>query len=113
MKKQPKIRSFSVVSAFINANVRSRSWPLVTLLVVHIVLMGGFEPMHDGHARELLLVDKLPPIRKAPYGAGCAIISRLATPESTDTPLMPVMQTALGGRRLLTPLLGDGLPRIR
>ena len=39
--------------------IRRRAWSLLALSVLHILLVGGFELKHDGHARESLYVDKL------------------------------------------------------
>jgi hydrogenase expression/formation protein HypE len=73
----------------------------------------GLDPLYMGNEGKLLIAvpaehadAALIAVRKAPYGGGAVSVGSLEEGER------PTLVTRLGGRRLLPPLRGEGLPRI-
>ena len=73
----------------------------------------GLDPLTMGNEGKLIIIvpegecsRALEVIRKAPYGKNAACIGFL------EDGGVPVIHTKLGGRRIITPLRGEGLPRI-
>ncbi len=87
-------------------------------LPVHQAVSGfakvlGLDPLYMGNEGKMLMIvpdayrhQALDIIRRAQYGAAAAAIGVLAEG------MRPVLLTRLGGRRHLSPLRGEGLPRI-
>ena len=91
----------------------------VDVEVAAFVRILGLDPLTMGNEGKLLLLvpahaaqQALHILHASPYGADAALIGHLTAPEAPHTSPLPVLQTALGGRRLLPPLMGEGLPRI-
>ncbi|MCL2478838.1 MAG: hydrogenase expression/formation protein HypE [Treponema sp.] len=78
----------------------------------------GLDPLYMGNEGKMLVAvpdeysaAALELIRKSPYGENASIIGRfMRNPESTLNKV--VLKTKIGGRRILPPLSGEGLPRI-
>lgn len=73
----------------------------------------GLDPLYMGNEGKALLVvphdsadDALERVRASRYGSEAAIIGRLGSGNR------PILVTRFGGRRLLSPMRGEGLPRI-
>jgi len=77
--------------------------------------MLGFDPFYLANEGKLVAfvpechaASILEAMRGSPYGKDAAVIGRVAT----DNPGMVVLETGVGGRRILSPLSGEVLPRI-
>lgn len=76
----------------------------------------GLDPVYMGNEGKMVLIlpkaeeeRALDILRTSAYGKGAALIGRVSEEE---TPGTLVMETAIGGKRLLNVLEGEGLPRI-
>ncbi len=80
----------------------------------------GLDPLYLANEGKLICIvpehcaqDVLTAMKKSPHGAGSTIVGRVHAPENGLTRAGQVlMQTDIGGRRLLSMLEGDQLPRI-
>lgn len=77
----------------------------------------GLDPLYMGNEGKMVcIVDSrdtdraLSLIRSARYGKNAAVIGRVAKTEGTAPSV--ILETAAGGKRILGPLYGEGLPRI-
>lgn len=75
----------------------------------------GLDPLYMGNEGKMLLVVKeedasqaLEILRESPYGEGAAMIGEVTTRHQGRA----YVKTDIGGERLLSPLYGEGLPRI-
>lgn len=79
----------------------------------------GLDPLYMGNEGKLVAI--VPPsdadkalsiIRSSRYGKHAAIIGEVAGSESGETPGEVILRTAIGGRRRIDVMQGEGLPRI-
>lgn len=80
----------------------------------------GLDPLYMGNEGKMICIvpeadaDKaLAAMKKSRYGEHAAIIGRVTQPQEAEgeRPVL-LIQTAFGGRRVVGPLYGEGLPRI-
>lgn len=80
----------------------------------------GLDPLYMGNEGKMICIvpeadaDKaLAAMKKSRYGEHAAIIGRVTQPQEAEgeRPVL-LIQTAFGGRRVVVPLYGEGLPRI-
>lgn len=79
----------------------------------------GLDPMYMGNEGKLIAVvaekdanKALKIIKSSKYGENAAIIGRVVAPDEKNSAQTLVMNTKIGGRRILDVLVGEGLPRI-
>lgn len=78
----------------------------------------GLDPLYMGNEGKMVAVvapeaaeEALSIIRRSPYGEHAALIGEVRRPDTTGKGSL-ILETAIGGRRVLGPLYGEGLPRI-
>ena len=79
----------------------------------------GLDPLHLANEGKLICIlpenraeEALRVMRASPYGKDAARIGTVLEPDATFRPGRLVLETPIGGRRLLSMLEGDPLPRI-